>query len=343
MKRLITVLLLISTLLCGCARVQELKQEQKQYTATFLTLFDTVTTVVGKADSEEEFQARVQPFHDELEQYHRLFDIYHDYDGMVNLKTVNDTAAISPVIVDPIILELLEDCKDYYTATNGKFNPAMGSVLRLWHKAREDGINDPQNAYLPDASDLAEASQHMDPDNIILDKENSTVFFSDPELKLDVGGIAKGWAVQRVCGDIPYGLLVSVGGNVYATGPKDGEGTPWAVGIRDPSSEDDYLHILNITKGSVVTSGSYQRAYAVDGKLYHHIVDPDTLYPNELWVSVSIVTEDSGLADVLSTTLFLLDRESGQALLDSYDAEAMWVDTEGNKYYSSGFRELIRN
>ncbi len=341
MKKLI-LLLLCAFLLSSCTAPVSSVQK-KQYTATFLELFDTVTTIVGKADSQEAFEESVQPIRDEMEHYHRLFDIYEEYDGMNNLKTVNDMASTAPVVVEPAILDLLQDCKDYYTATNGLFNPAMGAVLKLWHDAREDGINDPEHAYLPDSAALQEAALHRDPAQIILDREASTVFFADPSLKLDVGGIAKGWAVQRICEHAPDGLLISVGGNVYATGPKSPDGTPWAVGIQDPKGDSNYLHILNITSGSVVTSGSYHRAYAVDGKLYHHIIHPTTLYPAELWTSVSVVCEDSGLADVLSTSLFLLDQESGQLLLDRYDAEAMWVDTAGNQYYSPGFRALIRN
>ncbi len=334
-------LILVLLLLCSCS-VAPNEPAQKQYTATFLELFDTVTTVVGTAESEQAFQEKVKPIRDRLEYYHRLFDIYEEYDGITNLKTVNDKAATSPVTVDTAIMELLQDCKEYYKATNGTFNPAMGSVLRLWHDAREDGINDPANAYLPDRDELANAAQHMNPDDILLDLEKNTVFFSDPSLKLDVGGIAKGWAVQRVCSEAPEGLLISVGGNVYATGAKDKNGSPWAVGITDPNGGSN-LHVLNITHGSVVTSGSYHRAYSVDGKLYHHIIDPKTLYPSEHWTSVTIVTEDSGLADVLSTSLFLLNLEDGRKLLDKYGAEAMWVDTDGNKFYSPDFGNLIRN
>ncbi len=340
MKKLIPLLLCL-TLLGGCASPSE--PEKKQYTATFLELFDTVTTVVGRAESEEAFQAMVQPVRDELERYHRLFDIYDSYDGIVNLKTVNEQAALAPVTVDPIILDLLADCKRYSSATGGVFNPAMGSVLGLWHEAREDGLNDPSSAYLPDGDALLAASLHTDPNAIVLDREASTVYFSDPELKLDVGAIAKGWAVERICRALPSGLLISVGGNVCATGPKTEEGTPWAVGIQDPAGGESYLHILNITDGCVVTSGSYQRAYAVDGKRYHHIIDPATLYPGTLWTSVSVVCADSGLADVLSTSLFLLTREEGQALLDDFDAEAMWVTSSGEQFYSPGFRALIRN
>ncbi len=339
MKRLLSVCLCL-LLLTGCALPQT--SGQKQYSATFLTLFDTVTTVVGKAGSEAEFQALVQPVQQALEHYHRLFDIYNEYAGVVNLKTLNDRAAQAPVPVDGELLALLEDCKSYYAATGGKFNPAMGSVLGLWHEARQDGVNDPANAYLPEADALAAAAGHMNPDDIVLDKENSTVFFADPLLKLDVGAIAKGWAVERVCREAPRGLLLSVGGNVCATGPKDAAGTPWAVGIQNPQG-GDYLHILNVTGGCVVTSGSYQRAYAVDGQLYHHIIDPATLYPGKLWTSVTVVCRDSGLGDVLSTALFLLPQAEGQALLDRFGAEAMWVDTQGNQFYSPGFRALIRN
>lgn len=336
----IALLMLCFILLCGCRTD---KTSQKQYTATFLDLFDTVTTIVGKAESKEAFEESLKPVHEGLEYYHKLFDIYDEYDGITNLKTVNEKAAISPVVVDTAILDLLQDCKEYYTATNGKFNPAMGSILSLWHNAREEGINDPENACLPDMDRLLSAKEHINPDDIVLDRENSTVFFKDADLRLDVGGIAKGWAVERVSKTAPEGLLISVGGNVYATGPKDKSGTPWAVGIRNPDSDGDYLHILNIKAGSVVTSGSYIRAYAVNGRLYHHIIDPDTLYPAEKWTSVTVVGEDSGLADVLSTALFLLDREDGQKLLDRYKADAMWVDAKGNKYYSPDFKDLIRN
>ncbi len=325
----------------GCTLPDDV--EQKQYTATFISLFDTVTTVVGKAESEEAFNEKVQLVRTELDKYHKLFDIYNEYDGINNLKTVNDKAALSPVKVDAAIIELLSDCKEYYKATGGVFNPAMGSVLSLWHDAREDGLNDPANARLPDTEDLNNAALHINPDDIIIDTEASTVFFADPELKIDVGGIAKGRAVQKTAEAVPDGLLISVGGNVCATGPKAPDGTPWAVGIQNPDMSNNYLHILNIKSGSVVTSGSYQRAYYVDGKLYHHIIDPSTLRPGELWISVSVVSPDSELADVLSTSLFLLDMENGLKLLEKYDAHAMWVDKDGNKYYSPHFKDFIRN
>ena len=338
MKRLCALVLTLSMLLCGCTGAGE---EQKQYSATFLTVFDTVTTILGRDSSEAAFTEKAQAVHDELLRYHQLFDIYNEYEGLNNLKTVNDHPG-EAVSVDKAIVDMLLDCKAYYELTGGRVNAAMGSVLRLWHEAREDGLNDFANAYLPDGEALAQAAEHADWDDVLIDEEKLTVTIADPGLRLDVGAIAKGWSVQRAAETAPEGLLISVGGNVCATGPKDSTGTPWVVGVQDPDGGENYLHTLYLTRGSMVTSGDYQRAYMVDGELYHHIIDPDTLYPGKLWRAVTVVCPDSGLADALSTALFLLPMEEGQKLLDVCESTAMWVDAEGNMYYSTGFEELIR-
>ena len=339
MKRILCLLLAL-VLLSGCMAA-DTKPERKTYEATFLTLFDTVTVIKGPSDSKETFQSISQSIHDELYFYHQLFDIYNDYDGLNNLKTVNDQAGIAPVQVDRKIIDLLLDCRTYYDISGGRVNVALGSVLYLWHIERNNGFNDPANAKLPDMDQLAEASLHTDLNAVVINEAESTVYISDPKVRLDVGAVAKGWSVQRVAENAPKGLLISVGGNVCATGPKDENGTPWVIGIQNPASED-YLHTIYVSDMSVVTSGDYQRCYAVDGKLYHHIIDPETLYPGTYWRSVTIVSSDSGLADALSTALFLLPLEEGQKLLDTCGAQAMWVDAEGNQYYTPGFEALIR-
>ena len=338
MRRFLALLLSLCLLLCGCAGAGE---EPKQYSATFLTVFDTVTTIVGRDVSEAAFSEKAQAVHDELLIYHQLFDIYNEYEGLNNLKTVNDHPG-QAVTVDRAVIDLLLDCKRYHELTGGRVNAAMGSVLKLWHEAREDGLNDMTNACLPDADALAQAAQHASWDCVVIDEESSSVTITDPKLRLDVGAIAKGWSVQRVAENAPAGLIISVGGNVCATGPKDSTGSPWVVGVQDPDGGENYLHTLYLTKGSMVTSGDYQRAYMVDGELYHHIIDPDTLYPGKLWRAVTVVCPDSGLADALSTALFLLPIEEGQKLLDVCESTAMWVDAEGNMYYSEGFQDLIR-
>lgn len=345
MKRRLPALALAALLtLTGCSAPAAAETGGlHRYEASFLTLFDTVTTIVGYADSEETFRAETQQIHDQLLEYHQRFDIYNDYPGEINLKTVNDRAGAGPVEVDQKIMDLLLFCRSLWSETGGRVDVTLGSVLSLWHDAREAGIDDPERAALPEADALRAAAEHTGFGAVVLDEAASTVAFTDPALRLDVGAVAKGYAVEQVCRQAPAGLLVSVGGNVRATGAKPVGDSPWVVGIRDPDGgAEDYLHTLTVEAGAVVTSGDYQRYYTVDGVRYHHIIDPDTLFPASHWRSVTILCADSGLADGLSTALFTLDQAAGQALLDRYGAEALWVDAQGREFFSPGVSRLIR-
>lgn len=341
MKRLLILLLAACLLLAGCGQAPQ--PEKKQFTATFLNLFDTVTTVIGRDISQEAFQTKAEAIRNDLQYYHQLFDIYNDYEGIANIKTINDNAGIGPVTVDRAIIQLLLDCKTYYTYTDGKVNVAMGSVLQLWHVARNDGLRDPSQAKLPNRDQLTDAASHTSIDCIEIDEEAATVFITDPAVRLDVGAVAKGWATQRVAENAPEGLLISVGGNVCATGPKLEDGTPWVIGIQNPEDAEKNLHTLYLATGSVVTSGDYQRTYMVDGQHYHHIIDPKTQMPATYWRSVSVVCEDSGLADALSTGLFLSDLEQGKRMAQEYGAEVLWVDRDGNEFMTNGLEKILRN
>ena len=333
-RKLMTILLVLSLTLTGCTL--PVKKAQ-QYQATYLDVFDTVTSISGVSDSEDAFREQAEQIHGRLLEYHRLFDIYNDYEGMNNLRTVNDNAGIAPVAVDGEIIRLLKDCRDYYELTEHTVNVAMGGVLSLWHEARTAGLEDPDHARLPEEAALREAAAHTDWASVEIDEEAGTVYLSDSRLRLDVGAVAKGWSAQRAVEDAPEGFLISVGGNVSATGPKDDSGTPWVVGITDPDGGEGYLHTLYDTDSAIVTSGDYQRYYEVDGKRFHHIIDPQTLYPAERFRSVTVICGDSGLADALSTALFILPQPEGQALAQKCGAEAMWLDTEGNRFYTDGF------
>ncbi len=342
-KRQLLLLVILVILFPSCRKETVVSEVAKsRYNATFLTLFDTVTTILGYSENEETFEAEAQRIHDELSEYHQLYDIYNDYEGVSNIKTINDNAGISPVVVDERIIDMLLFAKEMYSATDGKVNVAMGSVLSLWHEAREDGYDDPESAYLPSDALLRKAAEHIDIDAVVIDQEASTVYISDPSLSLDVGAIAKGYAVEKVGDSMPEGFIISVGGNVYSTGAKP-DGTSWVIGLQEPGeSSGVHSHTLYLDEGAVTTSGDYQRYYVVDGKEYNHIIDPDTLYPATRWKAVSVMAPSSAVADALSTALFILDQNSGQALLDEYSALAMWTTGEGEEIFSPGFSEILR-
>ena len=345
MKRMRWIPLLLAAVLAGCspaAAVSGENGELQRYEASFLDLFDTVTSVVGYAPSEEEFRQTVEQLHDRLEEYHQLYDIYNLYDGVANLKTINDNAGVAPVTVDGRILDLLEFSQQVYQESGGQVNVAMGSVLSLWHQYREAGIEDPENAQLPPEDQLEEAGNHCSMEGVVIDREASTVYLPDPQQSLDVGAVAKGYALERVCQEMAgTPMIVSLGGNVRAVAPRP-DGTPWVIGVQDPDGGEEFLHRVEVGTGSVVTSGDYQRYYTVDGTRYHHIIDPETGYPANRYRAVTILCQDSGWGDGLSTALFTLPQEEGERLLQAHDAQAMWVLPDGSMIYSAGFEEYIQ-
>jgi 5,10-methenyltetrahydrofolate synthetase len=231
--------------------------------------------------------------------------------------------------------------------TGGAVNIAMGSVLSIWHDCRELGMDDPASAKLPSMERLQEAALHTDIRGLIIDEEACTVTLTDPAMRLDVGAIAKGYAVEAVARSLEEkgirGYVINVGGNVRTVGTKP-EGEPWLVGIENPAedSQEPYLAYLNLVDRSLVTSGSYQRYYVVNGERYHHIIDPETLMPAQGYLSVSVVCESSADGDALSTALFCMSPEEGMALIESLPGiEAMWVTSDGVRKYSSGFFEYV--
>lgn len=336
----LSLLLLLNLAACGTP-------EKKRFEGEFLQLFDTATRIIGYANSKEEFREYVQLIHDELEIYHQLYDIYNDYEGINNIKTINDNAGVQPVKVDQRIIDLLIFARDAYEMSEGRMNVALGAVLRIWHDYREEGTEDPESAEVPPMEILKAAAEHVDINNMIIDEAEGTVYLADPEMSLDVGGIAKGYAVEQVSRYImEQGFtdgLISVGGNVRCFGRKGDTGEPWSVGIRNPERGGEDLYTVQITDRSLVTSGDYIRYYTVDGKRYHHIIDPETLMPAAYFTAVTIICEESGMADALSTMIYNMPYEQGLEYIEGLpETEAVWVFTDGSKKYSSGFEALLK-
>ena len=323
------------------------KMQKEQFSAHSMDYFDTVITVSGYEDTKEEFDRVADEILSLLGEYHRLYTIYYRYDGLENLCSINEISdgSLRTVSVDKRITDMLLFAREMYDFTDGTVNVAMGSVLSLWHNYRSIGVDDPLNASLPPMEKLEEASMHMNIDDMVVDEENGTVTITDPHMKLDVGAVAKGYATEMVARYLEEkgitGYVLNVGGNVRTIGTKP-DGSPWTVGLENPDG-GEYLEYLTLSGESVVTSGSYQRFYYVDGKPYHHIIHPDTLMPAVGFKSVSVICEDSGLGDALSTALFCMSIEDGLALIESVpQAEAMWFTDDGKKTVSSGWNKYVK-
>ena len=335
------------SLLAGCKP----KKELTRYTTIFYDVFDTVTQVIAYCESEEEFNTQMQALHQDLIAYNQLYDIYNDYAGVVNVKTINENAGKAPVQVDDRILSMLELARQMYDLTGGKINIAMGSVLGIWHDHREAAEKDASDAdnTLPTQEELEAAAQHCDINDLVIDEDAKTVYLSDPEMSLDVGSVGKGYAVEMVCRAAEArGLtsaLLNVGGNVRAIGTKPNSG-PWVAGVDNPWPDQDgqyatasYVDTVELQPGqSLVISGDYQRYFTVDGVRYHHLIDLTTLQPARYMNSVAIVSSDSGLGDALSTGVFCMPVEKGQALIEQLnDVEALWMLSDETMVQSSGW------
>ncbi|MEA4914107.1 MAG: FAD:protein FMN transferase [Christensenella sp.] len=332
--------LILSLLFGGCASTAAPQRYEKVY----LDVFDTVTTVVLYDSSEQSANAKFDELHNLLLTYHQLYDIYHTYDGMNNLCTVNQNAGTAPVKVDEKILDLIDYAIGMDTLTSGRMNIAMGSVLQLWQTYRDAGLNDPDSAALPPMEDLLAANADAIIGNVVPDRLAGTLYVSDANTRLDVGAIAKGYAAQQVIDAMKSagvtGMLLSIGGNVCSIGTR-ADGTGWKVGIQNPYG-DGNIAVVQVAGQSVVTSGTYERYYTVDGKRYHHIIDPATLMPSTLYDSVTVISSDSALADALTTGLFCMQIDEGLALIERLpDTEALWVLSDGSQQMSSGFFAYI--
>ena len=320
-----------------------------------MDIFDTVVQLTGFSPDQQTFQDAADGVMALLRRYHQLFDGYNEYEGLHNLRYVNLHAAESPVEVPEELFDLLAWCKTRWEEGNTKTNIAMGAVLSIWHTYRTAGANDPAHAQLPPMDALETAAQHVDIENLVLDSEKKTVFFTDPLLQLDVGAVAKGYAADAAneyLSKVLPSYLLSLGGNVYAgEAPMDGRDN-WGVGIQDPrvssesltQSESNILDVLDLHGLTVVTSGDYWRYYEVDGKRYHHIIDPDTLFPSTQMLSVTVVCRSSLLADYLSTTLFILPYEDGLALVSGLsDVEVLWVLPDQSIRMTDGMTGYLRS
>lgn len=322
----------------GCAR------PLKRYETSYLDVFDTVTQLVLYAPDDATAQAWQARMHDELIRYHQLFDIYHDYPSINNLKTVNDAAGQAPVAVDASILELVSSALTLSARTDGKMNIALGAVLTLWHDCRTAAQADPSRATLPNDTALLAAAAHTDLSDVVVDSAAGTLYLADSGLRLDVGAIAKGYAAEQLARLAQQlgvrAALINLGGNVRALGTRS-DGTPWQVAVQSPDGGAP-LHTLALTDKSLVTSGDYQRYFTLDGKRYHHIIDPDTRMPSDYFSSVTVLCPDATQADALSTALFCMPLQEGLALIQSFPGtEALWITPDGTQTMSAGFDEYL--
>lgn len=345
MLKLKVLILTCFMVLTGC------QKQATRYSSVALDVGfkDIAISFIAYTDTEEEFNHYFDELTLAYQELGHLYDKYNNFDGLTNLKTLNDTAGQGPQVVDQRLIDLLLlsqewDAKSLYT-----FNPTLGTVLKVWHTYREEGkiLNqeDPTAfGKIPSLAELESANACTGWNNLVIDDEANTVEILNPCTSIDVGGIGKGYATDLVAQQmIESGLtsaILNIGDSSIVTIGSKPDGTEWGIGVAKPSrpvligqATVDTLYFTGSI--SVSTSGDNQNYYvAEDGNYYHHLIDPSTLYPVVTPLhSVTVVTNFSaGEAEALSKALYILPYDQASAYLSELQTQypnnfigALWV------------------
>lgn len=261
--------------------------------------------------------------------YHKLVDRYNKYDNIKNIYYINNNDSDSEYLeIDSRLYDLIEYGLNAYKETNGLININMGELIDIWKTYRE------KESGVPSTEELMSANIDINRIKISSNK----ILNNHPNI--DLGALAKGYVSEIVSeylesvGFDKY--LINAGGNVIV-GNHYGDGE-YKIGIEDPTDSNGIYEIIKGNNICITTSGDYQRYYDYNGVRYHHIIDPNTLYPSNYAKSVTVITKDGSLGDMLSTTLFLMSVDEGKEFIKKYDnVEAVWYTTDNETIKSEGF------
>lgn len=304
MKKILLILLLLLT---GCG-----KQEYSKN----LFYMDTVINIKLYNVNEKKANEAFDYLDNLYQEYENLTDFY-DFNSELSKLNNDVNYEISSELLDLIKIGYEWDVK-----TNGLLNINIGNLTKIWHDFRENPVS------LPNLDDVKIESLKIENDKILNDKVN-----------IDLGAIVKGYVTEKAGNylesiGIEY-YLINAGGNVKAGKSNKGY---YNIGIASPISNETFEIVKN-ENISVVTSGGYERFYEYNGVMYHHIIDPNTLYPANNMKSVTVIGEDSGLCDILSTTLFLMDIDEGKEFIKDYDVKVIWFTNDNQIIKSDNYEQ----
>lgn len=278
--------------------------------------------------------------------YERLEEIENKMSATIEsseVNKINNNAGIKPVQVSSDTYFVLKEAKEHATISTGAYEPTIGPLVKLWNIQTEDIGRD----WIPDVKDIEKTQLLVDYNDLEL-LEDNMVFLKGKDMRLDLGGIVKGYAtdeVRRVLHENGVNIaIIDLGGNIYAHGVK-AEGTPWNIGVQNPLDiTGGHLGVLEIEDQSIVTSGDYERFFDLEGKRYHHIIDAKTGYPSDNEVTgVTIVSDRSIDGDALSTTMFILGVDKGMELANSMEGtEVIFITKDRSIYLSPGIRNKFK-
>lgn len=256
------------------------------------------------------------------------------------LADVNQASGTGAVHTNPELLGIIKHSLDFAVRTHGAFDPTLGPISKLWNFSGEG------EARIPASEEVREALDRTGWQKVTVDPNAGTVSLAEKGMSLDLGGIAKGYALDRarlvLREHAVTGALVNAGGDIIALGEK-APGKPWRVGVQDPRNPTGIVAVAAIKDKCIVTSGDYERFIEKDGVRYHHILDSRTGYPTRGIQSVTVMANDGATAQALAKAPFVMGREAGLSFLESIpEVEALIIDSEGSQFMTSGASAFLQ-
>lgn len=266
---------------------------------------------------------------DDLASFHRQSE----------LTRVNDHAGKGPFKANPELLKLIGEALRIAKQTNGAFDPTIGPVSTLWQFS---GDKEPR---LPSESEIKEALTKVGWQRVTIDSDAGTILLPDPGMALDLGGITKGYTLNRAAEIVEKsglpGALINIGGDILAVGEKE-PGKPWRVGVEDPRDRNGVVAVTELKDQVIVTSGDYERFFIQDGKRYHHILDPATGYPASMLRSVTVVGPIGTTLQPLGTATFVMGADKGLKFVETIQgAKGMFIDADGKFLFTTGAQSVF--
>jgi len=295
--------ILVPLLMAGCSGSEKLYRDARPLMGTIVEISICHT---------EEPQALIV-LQKAFEEMARIENMMSQYREGSEISRINAQAFGHPVKVSDELFDLLQESVKYNEITQGAFDISVGPLMKLWPFYKEEIV-------LPSPQKITAALRSVGTDKSRLDAREKTVEFSQPSMALDLGGIAKGYAVDRAIKVIKAAgvkcALVNAGGDLYALGKKP-DGKNWRMGVQHPRELDRLVCAFDIENEAIATSGDYERFFIKDGRRYCHILDPTTGMPATGSVSVTIRANNATQADALATGVFVLGPEKGLDLVES--------------------------
>lgn len=272
-------------------------------------------------------------------EFDRLDALLSVWKDASDVRRINAAAGQAPVKVSGETVEVLSIAHDVSVQTKGKFDITFGALADIW-KFDQD-----QDNSVPDRAAIERRLPLVDFDQVVVDRAAGTAFIRKPGMRIHLGGIGKGYAVDRgvaLLKDRGFrDFMIQFGGDLYVAGSNGGK--PWKLGIADPRGAHDPFAIVDMSDGTLSTSGDYERSFMKDGVRYHHIIDPDRGEPARGCRSVTLVSNRAVLADAIAKGVFILGPADGMALIEKLpDVEGVIVGADNHVLVSSGLKGRVQ-